>query len=217
VTDTDLTLRGVAFRGARITETPELANGVTLPTEPVTLRTLHDELLGEARLSWLDGDVFVEATLPTDRLIKLIGSPHFCVAIRVNEDEDDEPAVVAFIAVCASVTDPFQLPYRISGAPDHWQDWLRRYDYRLTRIVDEAHEVEVSLDPQTNEVATRFDEGKSHVEWRHESEDRQRALPNAVAQGFGYDTWEDLTGEETGNGLTVARNVLDQVTRLGRR
>lgn len=219
MTTDHLTLRGVAYRGDRLRAEPQLERGLTLPTEPVTLRTIRDKLLGKATLSWQDGDVLVDATLPADRLNELVGAPFLCVAIKLNLDEDENegesPAVVSFAAVCAHSEDPFQLPYQLTGVPPAWREWLERYGYRSRRVVDELHDVAVTLDPQTAVVTTEFDETKSHLEWYHRGERARLNLPNAVARGFGYETWAALVGEAAGSGVYVsAVAVLEEVTRL---
>lgn len=207
-----LTLRGVALRGDHVKTLEELANGVALVDGSVTVRTAHDQLVGEATLDLIDGDVHVTATVPASEAAGLTNAPYLAVALRLSEEG---PAEVAFVLVTGSATDPFQLPYRLTDVPSELEDLAWKLGYEPVTIVDERHDVEITYDYQTGKRTAVYDPDKSHVEWRHDRELSRLDLPDAVARGFGYTTWMELAREETGNGLTVARSVLDEVTRLG--
>lgn len=207
-----LTLRGVALRGDHVKTLEELANGVALVDGSVTVRTAHDQLVGEATLTLVNGDVHAVATVPAHQIDGLTDAPYLAVALRLSEEG---PAEVAFILVTGSATDPFQLPYRITDVPSELESLVRDLGYEPTTIVNERHDVEITYDYQTGKRTAVYDPAKSHVEWRHDRELNRLDLPDAVARGFGYASWAELSVEETGNGLNVARSVLDEITKLG--
>lgn len=199
MTEDYLTLRGVAIRGDHIRQTDHLKRGVALPSNgSVDLRTVRDQLVGKVALGLNESDdVLVEAAVPVRELDRLTDSPYLCVAIRIEEDEEDDANEVAFVAVCASTSDPRQLPYRLTNVPENElvRGLLSRMGYRPLRIVDERHEAEFTYDGETGWSVT-FDEDKSHVEWQHVTECDQEATLAGIARGLGYESWTQL--EELG-------------------
>jgi len=191
VTDTYLTLRGVAIRGEHVRRTDRLANGVALPADGrVTLRNVRDQLVGAARLTLNEADdVLVEAVVPTKQLDRLHGWPYLCVAIQAEEDGSNE---VAFVAVCATTSDPRQLPYRFTEVPTDHERALSGYGYSSVRVIDERHEVEFTFDGDENRWDAAFDESRSHLEWRHAAERAHAAATYAIARGLGHETWDQL-------------------------
>jgi hypothetical protein len=215
VTETEyLTLHGVAARGEHLRGIEELKHGLKLPEDGcLSLFTVRDELVGEATVTLnAAGDVLVEGVIPASEVGGLLSAPHLCVAARL--EADDAPASLSRILVSGTATDPFQLPYRLTRVPEDLEGFIARAGYDRVWVIDERHDVEVSYDAAAGEWNAAYDEDKSHVEWRHESEARRAELPEAVARGFGFDSWADLVAEASDSGVHVcARSVLEEITR----
>lgn len=205
---TYLTLRGVALRGEHADRTSDLAGGVTVPNPSVPVKTLWDELVGEATLTLNEvGDLTAIVTVPETEVHGLVGAPHLAVAVNVESDRRD----VGFLVVCASATDPEQLPYRITHVGDGLEVHELLMEYHVETVVDEPHDVEVSVDVAGG-VSVVYDPDKSHVEWVHLDEDRRISLLNAVAMGFGAGCWQDLVS--TSSDLTQPLAVLREINRV---
>jgi hypothetical protein len=204
-----LVIAGTALRGAFARATSELAAGIRVPQEPLTLRDVADRVLGTAEVcDSAEGDLFVEAHVDPACAPCLINAPYLSVAALL--DADDGPATVGHILISLSATDPFQLPYRITRVPADLAGHGLLHDYHRVRVVDQVHDVEIALraDGQMDVV---FDEGKSHFEWRHRKEVCRQGLPGAIAEGFGFGSWGDL---ETAGDVSTARAILSRVARL---
>jgi hypothetical protein len=203
-----LTLRGVALRGEHADRTANLAGGVAIPQPSVPVKTLWDELVGDAALSLDDaGDLTAVVTVPATEVSHLMGAPHLAVAVNVESDQRD----VGFLIVCASATDPEQLPYRITHVSDGLLDHELLQEYHVETVVDERHDVEISIG-DSGAVNVVYDPDKSHVEWVHLDEERRISLLNAVAVGFGAGCWQDLL--DTSRDLTQPLAVLQEVNRV---
>jgi len=204
VTNDHLTLRGVALRGDRLKRTEELRRGVTFTDDSVTLRTVRDELIGQAALDLNDeGDIVVEAVVPIDQVDKLSGSPYLCVAARLHEDE---PADLGFILVTPSSGDALQLPYRLTRVPEGCEGQLRREGYRPVRVVDQATLVELSLN-ERGQVEPSWDDETTHVEWQHASEIDHVDVSNAIARALGHGSWHQLTESGDEGDVELGRRI----------
>jgi len=185
--DRDIVIHGVAHRGAC---DPEIAAFVASARLSATVLPVYPQLnqhplIGEAEVGIAaNGDVNVRATIFARHASWLMGFPFLSVTI---DDPEGGPREIIQVAVTDQVTDPFQLPYRIVDFDDAFRHEFS-YFYDPVVEVDEAHEAQVQLNGDGS-VHPMFNAGKVHMELRHRTENLRRAIPDAIARAFGYDSW----------------------------
>lgn len=209
-----LTLRGVALRGEFVASAEgELPHGYDLTATGVPLRSIaqgRDELIGDAALTLVDGDLHVEARVHADRVARLTARGFLAVALRVV---GDEPAAVTFVFPTERADDPLQLPYRLTHVPTALANHPVVLDYDRVRVVDEAHEASLGLNDD-GRLQAFFDPDRSHLEWRSSREVDRRSLPDAVARALDYATWVELEHDGTDRERDRAHRVLREVAQF---